>query len=117
MPWTRLPDCNGFARWRCTEPPRLGGQILASRRVGLIVAFDGLVWGAETADELEDGLARVFERVAWHTYRDLLAAVREAWAYVGHAALAPAPVRSLPPSRVRKVDTAWDLGAELEATG
>lgn len=102
MAWTRLPDCNGFARWRCTEPPRLGGQILASPSAGMIVAFDGLVFGAEQPHELEDFLSRVFERVDWNTYRDLLAAVRQAWKFVGHESLEAPPVRS-PSLKVTKL--------------
>lgn len=106
-PWRRLPDCNGFARWRLYGG-RLGGQILASPRVGILVAFDGQVWGATTPDELDAELANVFERVDWETYSALLTPVREAWSHVGHPALAPAPVRSAPPVRLRKVETVWD---------
>lgn len=88
MNWVRLPDLNGFARWRGTGG-RFGGVILASAGRWVIVSVEGVLWSASTHSELEAGLVRLFLRVDLETYRAALSALREAWAFVGKESLEP----------------------------
>ncbi len=81
MSWTRLPDVNGFARWRSPSTNGLASHILANRS-GIIVAVSGRIFMAATEDELEDGLARLFERLDWRVYHAAQQAIGEAWRVV-----------------------------------
>jgi len=83
MSWQRLPDCNGFARWR-RATGHLSSHILANAS-GLIVTVEGRFWTAETDEELESGLVKTFERVDGETYVAALEAVLDAWAHVQEA--------------------------------
>lgn len=87
MSWTRLPDANGFARWRSPSTNGLASHILANAS-GIIVAVSGRVFAASTEDELEDGLFRLFERLDWRVYHAAQQAIGEAWRVVHrHAAV------------------------------
>ncbi len=87
MTWHRLPDVNGFARWRGRPDNGLANNILANAS-GINVSVAGRIFTASTRDELEAGLGRLFAK-APEAYSDALPTILEAFELVE-----PVPARA-----------------------